>query len=90
MTPVDVLTATAVPNAEWEALEARLQDPDWVAAEFAAIMKASGMTAHVRVGLLPDPRLVTAAVRPRRSRGPGVVDPRRSSDRSRVRSPPRE
>lgn len=52
-------SATAVPSApaahRQDILAALLQDAGWVAAEFAAIMNASGFGDRVVAGTFPDP-----------------------------------
>lgn len=73
--------------AEQDTLTELLQDREWVAAQFAAIMTASGFGDRVIVGTLPDPphdrrrRVRDGNPRWRRST-------RRTGAAPRVRSPP--
>ncbi len=85
---LDTATAvTATPATQQDTLALLLQDREWVAAQFAAIMTASGFGDRVIVGTLPDPphdrrpRVRYGNPRWHRSR-------RRVTAAPRVRSPP--
>lgn len=53
---LDIASAvTATPATQQDTLALPLQDREWVAAQFAAIMTASGFGDRVIVGTLPDP-----------------------------------
>ncbi|CAN5460609.1 hypothetical protein BH10ACT6_BH10ACT6_07910 [soil metagenome] len=79
-----------ITTAEVELWDVFLQDSDWVDAEFAAIMNASGFGDRVIVGVSGRPRQAVARS-PRRSRWRAAQSSSREAvSRSRVRSPPRD
>lgn len=84
-TPIDATTGT-----EWDTLEMRLQDEEWIAREFAAIMTAAGMARHTLAALAHRPparRGGSANELAIRRTAPG--ERQRLRVLQRVRSPPR-
>lgn len=83
------IVADPIPDERQRALALLLEDPEWVAMRFSAIMEGSGLDDRVLTGTFPRPPRQHArwdnGVRARpRTAGPC----RRSRTRSRVRSPP--
>jgi len=83
------ITVISVTEIERDTWETRLQDPEWIKAEFAAIMTASGVRDSTTVAVAPRPDHRT----PQPPAGPpwgpfALARARTRRVRTRVRSPP--
>ena len=85
----DTLVAETRMSIEREAFELLIEDPEWVAAEFAAIMQVSGLRERLVLATVPRPRRSFVTTGPP-SRVGAALRPVVSSANAeyRVRSPP--
>lgn len=92
MTLHDALAVEAETDIQQDTVELLLQDRNWVEAEFAAIMNASGLGDRLIVATMPTPpkRDRRASTPDTSCRGPGARRFRSKTPGSRVRSPPRQ
>ncbi len=89
MTTQNAIAMEVDPDVRQDDLELLLQDRNWVAAEFAAIMRTSGWGHRLIVGTMPLPTRDRVTSSPDTSQRVLARCRRRStSPRSRVRSPP--